>query len=170
MAPQPIFIAAAAKFTCYQLAVHGPRKCMVSLVSDRQKHQQPTNVFHTITYSNMTEHNEIYPPDDASQQAFFIQASQNPSQYNNNNNNNDHVNCGAPHRQNLAFHDSNFSPVPQAGLVYRPHLPHVFPQPGCPCSPHTIPSSSVNFKLGNPLPTWVQPNVNPAAKPTTKCP
>jgi hypothetical protein len=30
MAPQPIFIAATAKFTRYQLYVHGPRKCMVS--------------------------------------------------------------------------------------------------------------------------------------------
>jgi hypothetical protein len=54
----------------------------------------------------------------------------------------------------------------QAGLVYRPHSPHVFPQPSLPHSPHTIPSSSVS--PSSPTPAWVQPDVNPGAKPTAK--
>jgi hypothetical protein len=116
--------------------------------------------YHTLL--NMTEHNQIYPPDDASQQAFFTQASQNPSQLHDDHQNDD-INLGAPYRQNLAFHNSDFSPFSQAGLVYRPHSPHVF---GLPHSPHTIPSSSVS--PSSPTPAWVQPDVKPGAKPTAK--
>jgi hypothetical protein len=92
----------------------------------------------------MTENNQIYPPDDASQQAFFTQASH--SQYNDQN---DEFSTLAPRDwKNLTIH--NFS---QPGLIPRS------PSPRAICHPASF---------NSPPPALVQPEVKPAAKPSAK--